>query len=298
MKKKVLVLGITGGLGHVLFDYLMHNSLFDVYGTTRTIVTEHKKFQSKIFDEVEIVKGESEKLKDIVYKLKPDIIVNCIGLIKQQKNAENIELSVFINSKFPKFLNEISEDVGSRLIHISSDCVFDGVKGNYTEDDIPNAKDIYGLTKKDGEIQDNKNTVTLRTSFIGHEISSNLSLLAWFLSQKKEISGYKKAYFSGTTTLELSKIISEYIIPNGKIFGIYHIGAERINKHDLLKLIKKIYKKDIDIEKNEKFIIDRSLNQEKFLKKTRYKHKSWEILIQEQYKYYQEMLLKGYYARI
>ena len=184
----------------------------------------------------------------------------------------------------PRKLFNICESINAKLIHISTDCVFNGKKGSYKESDNPNATDIYGRAKLLGEVINSK-SITLRTSIIGHEISTSHSLLEWFLSQKDDIDGYGKAVFSGLTTVELARVIHDFVIPNLNLSGLYNISSEPINKFDLLSLIAEQYRKDIKINKNKKLVIDRSLNSDKFRSETGFKSLSWKDMIYEMYKF-------------
>ena len=170
------------------------------------------------------------------------------------------------------------------MIHFSTDCVFSGSKGNYKENDLADAHDLYGRSKFLGEVY-YSNTLTLRTSVIGHEIESGHNLLNWFLKQNKPVTGFKNAIFSGLTTLQIAKILHRFIIPNKRIEGLYHLSGKKINKYDLLKLIKKVYQKDIKINTNHNMIIDRSLNSNALQKITGYKPTSWFKNIKEMFEF-------------
>jgi dTDP-4-dehydrorhamnose reductase len=183
-------------------------------------------------------------------------------------------------------LAKLSNKYHFRLIHISTDCIFSGLKGNYAENDTPDATDLYGKTKLLGEIN-YKNAVTIRTSVIGHEVSTTQGLLDWFLSQSGVVKGFEKAIFSGLTNIELAKIIYKTIIPNYNLKGIYHISGETISKYRLLLIIKKIYNmKNIVIISEKKKKINRSLNSNYFKNETGYKSPAWLKMIKEMHKYY------------
>jgi dTDP-4-dehydrorhamnose reductase len=168
-----------------------------------------------------------------------------------------------------------------RMIHISTDCVFSGKKGNYTEEDQSDAEDIYGRTKFLGEVS-YPHCVTLRTSIIGRELKNKLGLIEWFLAQKGQINGYTKAIYSGFTTDEISRIIQNYVIPNPKLSGVYHVSSNPISKYDLLQLTKTAFHRtDIDILPEEQFFSDRSLNSTRFRSFTGYVPPTWEEMINE-----------------
>jgi dTDP-4-dehydrorhamnose reductase len=175
-------------------------------------------------------------------------------------------------------------NIDARLIHISTDCVFNGRKGLYKETDLSDAEDLYGKSKFIGELHDLPHAVTLRTSIIGHELNSNDSLVDWFLSQTGTVKGYKKAIFSGLPTVELARVIKDFVMPRTDLQGSYHVSADPIDKYTLLNLIANIYGKEIEIIADEKVHIDRSLNSDKFRQATGYQPPSWPILIEKMYR--------------
>ena len=279
---KFLILGSTGMLGSVLFRTLSNVDKFQVFGTTRHQKSLNTPFTSKFLFNLDV--RDIASLKKILIKLEPDVIVNCIGLIKQKEKANQYINAIELNSLLPHQLYEISKEIGARLIHISTDCVFSGNKGMYTEADFTDATDFYGKSKALGEIQYD-DAITLRTSIIGHELNSSYSLLEWFLSQKDQCKGYKNAIFSGLPTVVFAELIRDYIIPNNKISGLYHIAATPIDKYELLKIIAKVYNKDIKIEPDENVRINRSLDASKFHKMTGYISPDWQSLIESMYEF-------------
>jgi dTDP-4-dehydrorhamnose reductase len=194
-----------------------------------------------------------------------------------------------LNSALPHRLLDLSNQFNSRLIHISTDCVFSGRRGNYQESDIPDADDVYGRSKILGEVFDS-NSITLRTSIIGHELLTNYSLLNWFLAQNDSCEGYRNAIFSGLPTVIFSEIIRDLVIPNAQLTGLFHVSASPINKFDLLTLIAKIYRKKILIKPNDEIKIDRSLNSKKFKDATGFNPPPWENLINYMHKIYQKSI--------
>jgi len=221
MNDKILIFGVKGMLGHTLFK-LINNSYpqLELFGTVRdsdvTCFAENER--KNIITNIDVLNKES--LSETFKMISPSIVINCVGIIKQLKESKNPVLSIETNSLLPHRLLRICEKVNAKLICISTDCVFDGLKGNYTEEDNPAPTDLYGRTKLLGEIGYSPNCFTIRTSIIGHEISSKNGLLEWFLSQKDIVNGYTKAMYSGFTSLELSKIIIGKIIPNKNLNGI------------------------------------------------------------------------------
>lgn len=292
-RKKILVLGITGMLGHVLFLFLSKHKEFEVYGTSslrgKKIINNIGKFKNFTNNIYFTKKNIFKSSISIIEKIKPHYIINCIGIIKQSTNINLVNETLLINSIFPNFLGIISKSYNFRLIHISTDCVFDGYRGNYTEKDKPDAKDIYGISKFRGEIKDNTSVLTLRTSIIGPELKSHLSLFSWLLSQKNNISGYKNAYFSGLTTIEFSNIIKCIINEHSNLHGLYNVSSKKISKHELLTLINKIYDLKIIITPKNIPNINRSLNSRKFYNYTKITVKSWNEMIKDQKRLYQEI---------
>lgn len=290
-QKKILVLGVSGMLGNAVFRVLSENAEFEVQGTIRSI--EYLRFFTKaeserITSNMDVL-NENELLR-LFSNIKPDIVVNCVGIIKQQKLAKDPITVLPINSLLPHRLSNLCKLVGARLILISTDCVFNGQKGNYTETDTPDAEDLYGRSKEIGEIREESHVFTVRTSIIGHELNSNHSLIDWFLSQNGEVRGYKKAFFSGLPSCEIAEIIKTVIIPNPKLYGLYHISSDPISKFDLLSLVGEVYGKNNKILESEEVIVDRSLDSTKFRKETSYKPLSWKNLILLMKKYKEQYL--------
>lgn len=283
---KVLILGSTGLLGSTILKYFSIKSNFKCFGTIRKS-SDKKKL--KYINKVKLYKVDFDKsrsLRKVFSMIKPNLVINCIGVVKQVLNNNMNSEIIRVNSFLPHYLSElVNENNEIRFIHFSTDCVFSGLKGRYLESDVTDAKDIYGVSKMLGEV-DKSNNLTLRTSIIGQELKTNYSLLNWFLSQKKQIKGYKNAIFSGLTAPEIARVIHNYVIPNKKIRGIYHLSGKPISKYDLLYILKKIYKKKIKIVPDLKIKINRSLNSNLFQKATGYKPPTWNKLIDEMYEFY------------
>jgi dTDP-4-dehydrorhamnose reductase len=165
-----------------------------------------------------------------------------------------------------------------RLVHVSTDCVFSGEKGNYRENDPPDAADLYGRTKFLGEV-DIPGCVTLRTSIIGHELSGRHGLVEWFLAQEGTVKGFARAVFSGFPTVEMARIVAERILPYERLSGLYHVSSEPISKYDLLRLVAKEYGKRIGIERDEEFACDRSLDSSRFREAIGYEPPAWPELV-------------------
>ena len=280
---KILILGANGMLGSELAFYFYKKKNLKIYLSVRKKNTIKKlKFykKCKVFDKIDV--KNKLTINKLIKKIKPNQVINCIGIVKQNLKNKNYQDLFKINSILPRYLSHLSEKYNFRLIHFSTDCVFSGKLGNYNENHFPDANDDYGISKYLGEELSQKNLV-IRTSIIGHEYGSKKSLLEWFLKQKKIVFGYKKAIFSGLTTYEIAKILYRYILKNNKISGVLHISSKSISKYGLLSIIKKVYKKKIKIISDEKVIYNRSLNSDKFKVITKFNPKSWEKMIKEMY---------------
>ncbi len=271
--KKILILGISSMIGHQLYKYLIKNKI-KVFGTTRS-----KKNKKNIYYYDPI--NNYNDINKIINKVKPSCIINTIGVIKYREQINNIENTFFLNSILPHKLAKTSNVNKIKLIQLSTDCVFSGDKGNYLETDIPDAEDTYGVSKKLGEIN-YPNCLTLRTSFIGYELRNKTGLFEWILNyKKKRVYGFKKAFYNGFTTFELSKIIYKLIKHNIPIDGLYNLSSYKISKYDLLDLIINHFDLPIKLLKNNVFYCDRTLNSKRFFKKIKYKVPNWDKMISD-----------------
>jgi len=281
--EKSLVLGATGMLGHKLMQTLSKN--FSVTGTVRA---DSSAFSSHpVFAGMTIIGNvradDLATVQRAIERSNPDVVINCIGIVKQLPAASDPLPSIAINALFPHQLAKICRQKNIRLIHMSSDCVFSGNRGNYSEDDPSDAEDLYGRTKYLGEVN-YPGCLTVRTSIIGRELETAHGLIEWFLSQEgKTVSGYRKAIFSGLTTIALSEIIGEIISDYPVLHGIRQIASEPVSKYDLLNLVKKTYGMTITLEPDETVVNDRSLNPSKFNKETTIKTPSWQRMISQMF---------------
>jgi dTDP-4-dehydrorhamnose reductase len=278
---KVLIFGVSGMLGNTLFRYLSQESDYEVFGTIRSNSfpkNYHLESAKNIMTEIDAENQDS--LENVFSITRPDVVINCIGHIKQLDMSEDPLVVLPINSLLPHKLARLCKLSDSRLIHISTDCVFSGDQGDYKEGDYSDAKDLYGRSKFLGEVS-YPHCITLRTSIIGHEIDRNIALIDWFLSQKGPVRGYKNVTFSGLPTVELARVIMSYVLPRSDLFGLYHVASNPINKYDLLKMVAKIYEKDIQIIDDETVKINRSLNAKRFNEVTGYMPPDWFTLIKK-----------------
>ncbi len=282
---RVLILGASGMLGNVMIRILDEKVDWDVYGTIRAENSKRffsNKISKKLISGVDIEHNDS--LTDAFICSRPDVVINCVGLIKQLADAEDPLQAIPINSLLPHRLARLCELTGARLIHMSTDCVYSGDKGGYIETDLSDATDLYGKSKLLGEVSYH-HSITLRTSIIGHELQSAHGLINWFLAQGERCKGFSRAIFSGLPTVVLAKIIRDIVIPNEDLFGVYHVASQPISKYNLLKLVANVYGKSIDIVPDDKLIIDRSLNADRFKNKTGYEVPSWPELVQSMHSY-------------
>lgn len=277
---RVLVLGASGMLGNAVIRVLSEKIDWQIYGTVRSATS--KRFFSetiapRLLEGIDVEQQDS--LTQAFILVRPDVVVNCIGLVKQLAEADDPLQALPINTLLPHRLARLCKLSGSRLIHISTDCVFSGSKGAYSESDISDASDLYGRSKYLGEVS-YPHTITLRTSIIGHELQSAHGLIDWFLSQQQKCKGYTRAIFSGIPTVVLAKIIRDIVIPQSELHGLYHVASLPISKYNLLQLVARGYGKDIEIIPDNRLVIDRSLNSDKFHGATGYVVPEWDEMIQ------------------
>ena len=252
MIKKILIIGIKGMAGHVIHKYFSNLDGFDVYGIARNIESSNKNFNLDVSD--------INELREIIQNSNFDYIINCIGILN--KDAEdNPSKSIWFNSYFPHFLEEITANSSTKIIHISTDCVFNGKKGGYTENDVKDGIGFYAQTKSLGEINNEKD-LTIRTSIIGPELTEHgIGLFHWFMMTSKNsiLKGYSQAYWSGITTLELAEVIENALLEN--ITGLIQVApASKIDKYNLLLLFNTLYRENkMVINIDDSYKVDKSL---------------------------------------
>ena len=274
-KQRIVILGASGMLGNALTRYFSQEPDCLVTGTVRSqksIDLFPQNLQQNIVWGIDAINFDT--VREFIKAQRPNIVINCVGLVKQLSDADDPLIALPINSLFPHMLARCCAEYSARVVHMSTDCVFNGSKGGYLDDDIPDAQDLYGISKRLGEV-DYTNAITLRTSIIGHELDGSRSLVDWFLSQKESVKGFSKAVFSGLPTVEIARIIKDYVIPNEELHGVYHVSADPINKYDLLKLLANIYGHDTKVIKDTNFKINRSLNSSRFRDITGFKPVPW-----------------------
>lgn len=281
-KKRLLVLGANGMLGNAVLRWFTRNPAYEVFGSVRRLEAVHQ-FQASL-PQVRFVEGMNAEslssLRRVFSEVQPDVVINCVGVVRQLSGADDPAIAIPINALLPHRLAKLSEAYGARLVHISTDCVFSGDRGSYTEDDLPDAVDLYGRSKLMGEV-DYPHAVTLRTSIIGHELNTGHGLVGWFLSQRGPVRGFSRAIFSAVPTVELARIIEQHVLPHPELHGTYHVSAESISKHDLLGLVAREYRRDNEVQPDGELVMDRSLNSTRFREASGYQPPSWPELVSQ-----------------
>jgi dTDP-4-dehydrorhamnose reductase len=279
---KVLIFGGTGMLGHRLSMDL--RTEHDVTVTVRDLVNINATPPIQVIKDVDVRSCDVTRLLSIV---SPEVVINCTGVLhhhgdpgcfRRGEESKDPESMFSVNARFPSTLAAVCTQMGVRVIHFSTDCVFSGARGGYTETDIPDARDLYGRTKRIGEIEGIH--LTIRTSFVGREITHKHNLLEWFLGQHQPVKGYTDAYFSGLTTNEISHILLTIILPNRDVKGLCHIAGPRISKYEFLLLARNVFDKDIEITPDDQLKIDRSLNGCAFERATGYQSPDWRTMLE------------------
>jgi len=278
---RILVLGAGGMLGHKLLGYLQTDH--EAWGTVRRSASSYERYG--VFDTSRLVSGVDAASLDTVIgamaKVRPECVVNCIGIIKQLEQATNPLDCIGINSYFPHRLAMLCRASGAKLVHISTDCVFSGRKGMYTEGDISDAEDLYGRSKFLGEVT-GECCLTIRTSIIGRELNSRNGLVEWFLgSAGRQVNGFTQALYTGFTTQEMCRIIESVIVHGQSMSGLYNVSSNPISKYDLLCLLKDAHGLDVEIRPVDEPRIDRSLDSTRFRTEMGYVPPSWPDLVKE-----------------
>jgi len=284
-KTRLLVLGASGMLGNALLRTFAFSPEYEAWGTVRSDAARQL-LPSSLRDRVAvgIDMEKRDDLGSLLCEVRPDVVINCIGLVKQLAVSEDHVAAITINSLLPHRLARTCEGVGARFVQISTDCVFAGTGSMYTEEDFADAPDLYGRSKYLGEV-DYPHAITLRTSIIGHELATSHGLIAWFLAQRDGVKGFTKAVFSGLPTVELARVARDFVLPHPELHGVYHVSAEPISKYDLLRLVARTYGKHITITPDDGVAIDRSLDSTRFRRLTGYKPPQWAELVRAMHEF-------------
>lgn len=277
---RILILGGDGMLGHRLLDHLQPRH--EVKVTLRQDLLAYASFgifsKENAYDAIDI--RSLERVVEVMADFRPEAVINAVGIVKQRPDAKEIIPSLEINALLPHRLALLCKGIGARLIHLSTDCIFSGKKGSYLESDPSDAEDLYGKTKYLGEVYE-ANSLTLRTSIIGRELSRHTSLMDWFLAQTGTVKGFTRAIYTGFTTLEMSRIIEKMLLEHPEASGVYQVSSEPINKYELLQLIRGKLGLDIEIIPDDTFCCDRSLDSQRFRGEFNYTPPSWPDMIEE-----------------
>lgn len=281
MTTRVLILGGAGMLGHKLWQVCA--TRFETWVTLRGAMEGHARFA--LFDPARVVEGvdvlEPRTVADALRVARPDVVVNAVGITKQRPAARDPIAAIEVNALFPHRLAALCRSGGVRLIHLSTDCVFSGRRGMYTEDDLPDPEDLYGRSKLLGEVED-RYSLVLRTSMIGRELQTAYGLVEWFLGQRgARVRGYTHAVFSGFPTVVLSRLIADIIVDYRNLAGLYHVSAAAIDKYTLLRLLRDAYDAAVEIEPYPDVRVDRSLDSRRFREATGYAPPAWPDLVRE-----------------
>ena len=276
---RILILGASGMLGHTMLRRLAAEPRHEVIGTVRSeapLRALAAAAGARLIPGIDVEQPDS--LVRAFAEALPEVVINCVGLVKQLADARDPLRAVPINSLLPHRLAGLCQAVHARLVHVSTDCVFTGTRGHYREEDPADAGDLYGRSKLLGEV-DYPHTITLRTSIIGPELSGNHGLLGWFLSQAGELRGYRRAIFSGLPTVELATVIRDYVLPRPDLHGLYHVASQPIDKYELLRLFAAAYARTNEIVPDDRLVIDRSLDGARFTAATGYVAPPWPELV-------------------
>jgi len=278
---KILILGGDGMLGHQLLR--TWTGRHDVTVTVRQPIEAYTRFglftPANTVDRLDATDGAS--VARVLATHRPEVVVNCVGIVKQRSEAKAAIPSIEINALLPHRLREACQASGARLVHISTDCVFSGRAGNYQETDIPDPVDLYGRSKLLGEVE-HAPGLTLRTSIIGLELSRFTGLIEWFLAQRGMIHGFRRAIYTGLTTRELARVIDHVLVHHSDLHGVWQVASAPINKYDLLeRLSRRLDGRDIEIVADDTFVCDRSLCGDRFTSATGYTVPSWDMMLDE-----------------
>ncbi len=284
-KTKVLVLGASGMLGNAVLRVFAQDARYSVLGSVRSsnvLRLLPAELREQVVCGVDVENTDS--LVRLFTQARPDVVINCIGLVKQLADAGDPLAAIPINALLPHRLAQLCDVAQARLIHMSTDCVFAGTHGLYSEHDVPDAQDLYGRSKLLGEV-DYPHAVTLRTSIIGHELSSAHGLVDWFLAQQGTVKGFTRAVFSGLPTMELARVMRDVVVPNAELRGLYHVSASPINKFELLSLVAPASGKALPVVPDDDLKLDRSLDSSRFRAVTGYEPPTWPELVRRMHEF-------------
>ena len=275
---RIMILGATGMLGSAMTRVMAQAPQLEVVALSRGNAQRWfvPEIRARFYGGLDV--ENTDNLVAAFAAHRPDVVVNCIGVVKQLAAASDVLSAVPINALLPHRLARLCAMTSARLVHVSTDCVFSGRTGNYRESDAPDATDLYGTSKLWGEVHD-PHAITLRTSIIGPELDSARGLLGWFLSQTEGVRGFRRAIFSGLPTVELARVVRDIVLPRPDLSGLYHVSANPIDKDRLLRLFAETYGHRVEIVPDDKLVIDRSLDSTRFRVATGYTPADWPSLV-------------------
>lgn len=278
---RVLILGAAGMLGWTVSRLLLEDRAVAVTAAVRDQDTVPSGLAELLGDRlIELDVTDDRARRGVIVDSAPDFVLNCVGVIKQDPRLKDHVPTVWINSLLPHLLANECDKVDARLIQVSTDCVFSGRVGRYTEDDVPDPLDFYGRTKLVGELDERH--LTLRTSIIGPELRRRASLVEWFLGQEDQtVRGFRRAIYSGVTTVEFTRFLSRYVFPDRSLTGLYQLASDAINKYDLLELVAGAYEWSGELNPDDDFVCDRSLVSERLRTATGYQPPPWTEMIRD-----------------
>jgi dTDP-4-dehydrorhamnose reductase len=279
IEMRVMVVGATGTLGHRLC--LEWAERFECWGTVREPVEEPV---AKLLAPTRLIAGISAEepgtVRSALEQARPEVVVNCVGAVKQAETGQRPIPAIRINSLFPHELAAACRESSVRMVHVSTDCVFSGERGRYSEEDVPDATDIYGRSKLLGEIS-GEGLLTLRTSLIGRELRSSLGLLEWLISNRGgSVRGFSQAVFSGLTTIALAEEIGALLEDQPELEGLWHLASEPIDKLELLSMLNRELELGIEITPDRSVIVDRSLDSSRLCRATGRQPPRWEEMVE------------------
>ena len=281
---RILILGGTGMLGHKMHDVLSRGH--EVVSTTRSPVSSLEVDAGEFFRSGRLIENvdatDMHRLDGLVAGFAPDVVINCVGVVKQRDEAHDPTLAISVNALLPHQLAALSEQHDARLIHFSTDCVFSGARGDYVESDPSDATDLYGRTKYLGEVS-NDGALTIRTSIIGRELDHFGSLVEWFLRQRGEVGGFTRAIYTGVTTARLASIVHRILAERPELTGVYQVASEKITKFELLTMIRDRFglQDRVSIAPDDGLLCDRSLVGDRFSAATGIEVPPWSEMVDE-----------------
>jgi dTDP-4-dehydrorhamnose reductase len=277
---RILVVGGGGMLGHQLCE--SWGDRHEVWATVRggSSAGAGNLANPRILSGVDVRRLES--VTDAIARVRPDAVVNAVGIVKQRPAAKEFVPSIEVNALFPHHLARITAEAGARMVHLSTDCVFSGMKGHYVESDPPDPVDLYGRTKLLGEVSEASSCLTLRTSIVGLELSTREGLVEWFLAQRGTVRGFRRAIYSGLTTAEMARAIEFFILNDPGLSGVWHLASAPIDKHALLAgLLARLPPRGVEIVPDDAFACDRSLDGSALRARSAYRVCSWDVMLDE-----------------